>query len=291
MSIGDRVRGWRRRQRRKKAAKRQNSALREFVYLDDVSVYSLIASRLGAIAAEFTETETASLQGELTSSVGAGVGVAKGEIASRTQATQTQGSQVLRKSIVQTTFKELYELEESALAMRPMDDGAQPPKIGNLAELEAAAGTSTLDGWIVDTDELARGQLLEVEVELEAEAIFRVSAVLSSVLEIMQENLELFQADSYAELAQASAVNRVIEKLLVGLIPVRGRSVDFGVVELNHKEWLVHNGILSQLEEGDKPRSRPLYLVGVAEQSLFWKDIRRILGSAARLGDRLGYAA
>jgi hypothetical protein len=43
--------------RRRWAAKNEKGMLREFVYLDEVSVYSLIASRLGPIAAEFTDTQ------------------------------------------------------------------------------------------------------------------------------------------------------------------------------------------------------------------------------------------
>ena len=44
------------------AGQNRHTPLREFVYLDEVSVYSLIASRLGPIAAEFSETQTESLQ-------------------------------------------------------------------------------------------------------------------------------------------------------------------------------------------------------------------------------------
>jgi hypothetical protein len=63
-------------------------------------VYSLVASRLGPIAAEFTETETRSLQSELSGSVGANAGIAKSEVSSRMQAAESQGSQVLRKSML-----------------------------------------------------------------------------------------------------------------------------------------------------------------------------------------------
>src|SRR3712207_8144694 len=53
-----RLRIWFRRRRLKRAAKKQQVApLREFVYLDEVSVYSLNASRLGSIAAEFRSEE------------------------------------------------------------------------------------------------------------------------------------------------------------------------------------------------------------------------------------------
>ena len=254
--------------------------LREFVYLDEVSVYSLIASRLGPIAAEFTETETASLQGEIASSFSAGLAIAKGQVNSRTLTNQTHGSQVLRRSVVQTTFKELYELEVDSLALRPMSEDLKPPKICSLQDLVAAS--KAVDGWVVDPERLTRGQLLEVEVQLEAEAIFRVSAVVSALLEMIQESPELFGLDRYGELVQARAVDRILAKLFVGLVPVRGHATDYEVVEFGEKEWIVHRRLLNELPVGNLLPTRPLYVVGVAEQSLFWKDIRRVVFSKAR---------
>lgn len=74
--------------------KATETPLRQFVYLDEVSVYSLIASRFGPIAAEFTEKQTASLQTEIKPSLGAGSGVAKAGVDSRLTTGQTQESQV-----------------------------------------------------------------------------------------------------------------------------------------------------------------------------------------------------
>jgi hypothetical protein len=251
------------------------------VYLDDVSVYSLVASRLGPIAAEFTETETRSLQSEVASSVSVSAGVAKSDVRSRMQSGESQGSQVLRKSIVQTTFKELYELEEDTLAMTPMSADLDAPEIRSVADLEAAARRSAFDGWIVNPKRMARGQLLELEVDLDAEPVYRMSAVVTAVLEIMQD-IESLGTEGYGQLTEVHFVNRILEKLLAGLVPVRGRAVDYGVVVLEDTEWLVHRRLLSRLRNDNSLRAYPLYLVGVAEQALFWKDIRRILFSGSR---------
>jgi hypothetical protein len=231
LNLRARVVAWLRRWRRTRAAKRQKAPLREFVYLDDVSIYSLVASRLGPIAAEFTETETKSLQSEITSSVGASAGVAKSDVRSRMQSGESQGSQVLRRSIVQTTFKELYELEEDTLAMTPMSADLDAPEILSVADLEAAARRSAFDGWIVNPKRMARGQLLELEVDLEAEPVYRMSAVVTAVLEIMQD-IESLGPEGYGQLTEVHFVNRILEKLLAGLVPVRGRAVDYDVVVL-----------------------------------------------------------
>jgi hypothetical protein len=78
------------------------------------------------------------------------------------------------------------------------------------------------------------------------------------------------------------SVGRILEKMLVGLVPVRGHVTDYAVVEFGEKEWIVHRKLLNELPETELPPKRPLYVVGVAEQSLFWKDVRRILFSKAR---------
>ena len=282
MSMTARIRGWLRQSRRKRAARRGRASLREFVYLDEVSVYSLIASRLGPVATEFTATEAASLQSEMNSSVGGGVGFAKGEIRSRALEAHTKGSQVLRKSIVQTTFKELYELEYDTFVIRPISAETQTPTVSRLADLKAVTEGATESGWMIDPVLLKRGQLYEAEVELAAEAIFRVSAVMSALLGITQDSPEMFGITNHKEMVQAESVNRILEKLLVGLVPVRGRLIEYEFVTVQGKEWLVHRRLLKMLAVDDTLQRRPVYVVGVAEQSLFWKDIRRVLFSGSR---------
>lgn len=267
MSLTTRIRRWFRQRRRKLASKSQKTTLREFVYLDEVSVYSLIASRLGPVATEFTETETASLKVDIASTVGGGV---------------EQGSQVLRKSIVQTTFKELYELEMESLLIRPMNDQVKPPVINSFNDLTSSMDTLKTDGWVLEPAELNRGQLLELEVQLEAEDIFRVSEVVSAILEIVEEDPNLFGLDPYDKLIQVKSINRILTKLLAGLIPVRGYAADYGIVNIDEKEWIVHRKLLNKFPDKELSLVRPLFVVGVAEKSLFWKDIRRVLFSQAR---------
>jgi hypothetical protein len=135
-------------------------------------------------------------------------------------------------------------------------------------------------GWIVDPKNLVRGLILEAEVQLEADAIFRMNTVFSSLLEILEENPEMFELDD--GFIQAKSAQRILAKLLVGLVPVRGLAVDYKVVKLGEKEWIVHQKLLNELPAAELPPTYSLYIVGVAEQSLFWKDIRRILFSKLR---------
>lgn len=230
MNIRSRVAAWLRRRRRVRAAKKQ-APLREFVYLDDVSVFSLIASRLGPVAAEFTDIETASLQSEIEATGGVGAPPFKAEAKSRLQSTRGRESQVLRKSIVQTTFKELYELEQSRLLLRPAEPDEERPNLADAAGLEVWAAKSG-SPWTVSSDRLTRGQLVEVEVELDPEPIFQMSTVMSTMLDIARDAPEIAQTGGYEQLGQIESVGRVLEKLLAGLIPVRGRALDYAAVDV-----------------------------------------------------------
>lgn len=256
--------------------------LREFVYLDEVSVYSLIASQTGAIASEFTETESEAQRAKVGASVGANSPLAKAEISSGLENEKSRGSQVLRKSIVQTTFRELVELERVDLALRAGDDTPDQPlkDVAGLAAKITARGEEG-DRWIIDPADLKRGQLLEVEVELEAESIYRVRAILGAMIEMIAENSE---ADPLALPGMGETITgaRILEKLLAGLVPLRGRAINYRHVRLDDKEWIVHEKLVGHLHDTPRMQVRPLHLVGVAEADLFWRDLRRVLFAHSR---------
>ena len=71
-----------RRLRRARVQEYSHGPLREFVYLDEVSVYSLLASRKGGIATEFTENQTASLNSSVGGEIGIGFAGAKASVES-----------------------------------------------------------------------------------------------------------------------------------------------------------------------------------------------------------------
>lgn len=282
MSVITHFQAWFRQWRRRRAAQNTIGTLREFVYLDEVSVYSLMASRLGPIATEFTDTETTSLQSEMGSSIGAGAGIARADVSSRILNNQTSGTQVLRKSIVQTAFKDLYEYERDSLSIKPMPSGPEPPDISNEDDLFVATQSHVDGHWIIDPEKLSRGELFEIEVQLEADPLFRVNAVASTILEILEKDAESLGLNANDELEQMKSVGRILEKLLAGLVPIRGKAIDYCAVELAGKEWIVNRKLLQNIQASEELHIYPVFVVGVAEQALFWKDLRRILFSNAR---------
>ena len=216
MSIKFRLRAWLSRLKRKKDPNNLSGLLREFIYLDEVSVYSILASRKGAIATEFTESQTASLNSDVGGSVSVGFAGAKAQVGTKRQAGRMQGSQVLRKAIIQTSFKELYDIERASLALRPPSADSMPT-VKAVADIEELLNALVKGSWLVDPSAIRRGELLEVEVELEADPIFRMASVITTLRELMEDNEEFFGHAITTQLPQMRSMAQLLEGLLVGL--------------------------------------------------------------------------
>lgn len=247
---------------------------REFVYLDEVSVYSLLASHKAGVADTFTETATASLTSDLGSSIGAaGTGVRAG-----VGSGQSQSSQIVRKATVQTHFKELYEIEQPMLVIRP-HASPDPPTPTDVADLQAMLEDSARGRWVIGPAALSRGELIEVNVELDTDPLFRLSTVVNTVRRLIDENAALFARSGITQLDEMRAVAQVLESLLEGLVPVRGRLVDYAFATIAGQDVLIHTAALDKIADDARPATGPVYVAGVAQHSFFWKDIRRTLFS------------
>ena len=281
MRFASRVGEWLRRPRRRPVTPSSGGLLREFVYLDEVSVYSILASRKGAIPTEFTESQTASRHSDVASSIGVGTGLINARLDSKLHASELRGSQVLRKSIIQTSFKELYEIEQAALALTPLGRDSVPT-VHSVPDLESRLDREPKDPWLVDPRTIRRGELMELEVELETDPIFRMTSIITTLRELMEDNEQLFGNELPAKLPEMRSLARVLDGLLVGLVPIRGRLVDYSWANIAGRDVLVHRLLLDQLSPDTPLTVYPVFVVGVAQRDLFWKDIRRVLFSQAQ---------
>jgi hypothetical protein len=125
-----------------------------------------------------------------------------------------------------------------------------------------------------------------LEVTLEAEWIFRFSKVFQELIEIIQEDPKLFDTDSDS-IREGKTINRVIQRLLSDLIPIRGRAIDYLVIQLDEDKVVIHRNLYEYLMEHGIADSRAfskeeLYIVGLTERTLYWRNIRQVLFSNAR---------
>ena len=266
---------------RRKGAPGDTTLLREFVYLDEVSVYSILASLTGSIATQFTESRQSTVEKELSASIEAGIGLAGVNLGSQMNAGSSEASQVVRKAIVQTSFGELCESAESQIKLRDrvQDHGRT---ITSVRDISKCLESDEMSNLVLDPSSIRRGDLVEVKVELQAEDIFEVAEFVNTVRDFIEENPQLFDQNVAEQMTEIRAMARMMDSLLGDLVPIRGRLVDYMCIEVEDQEILVHCSVLDMLEPECFPKQHPVFVVGVAERTLFWKDIRRVLFSKAQ---------
>ena len=251
------------------------------MYLDDVSVHSILASRTGGITTQFTQSQRASETNDTGGSAGIGLGATKATMDSKSRNVDARSSEVLSKAIIQTNFKELYELERDTLAVRVLDKSVAPESV-RIRELKRVLGQGIeRDAGVFDPASLSRGDLIEVKLALEADPIFHMVSVFSTVMGVFEDNEHLLGYDVATQLPQVASLVRVLEGLLAGLVPVRGRLVEYKYATIGDQGVLIHQKLIDQITIDDLPPLCSAYVVGVAERDLFWKDVRRVLFSGA----------
>jgi hypothetical protein len=247
-------------------------SLREFVYLDDVSVNSLLASLRGAAPAEYTSTDARGLDSEVEAGLEGGAILGKASARTKAASSRTSTSQVVRRASVQSAFKDLHEALASSAIF-----GSSPT-----ADYETGGSFEPDGHWVVDPATLERGRVIELEVELQTEAEFRAHAVMAAFVEMFDEGLGDVTLVDDNELERVRVVTRLLDRLMTGLVPIRGRATHYSVVEIEGRSLIAHQQVLEALDPATRPAEVPLYVVGVAEQSLFWRDIRRVAFSNSR---------
>ncbi len=260
---------WWKRRKRSEAAETSKEPLvrpplREFVYLDDVSLRSLLASQKGELTEQVTDMLSQADEAELAGSIGATTPVIKSEIRSRYQTSTSHGTQTARKAVSQSLFKELRELDWIDVAIQPNRNPGTAESLNQLLASDRAVAAL----------ELRRGSLVEIEVELVADPIFRFSTIASELTELAHDFPEMLDhSDAREGMAKLVPGNRFLQRFLAGLVPVRATATSHVVVESDGAEFVVPAS--DALALGLK--ARPLVIVGVTEQSSYWRDVRRVL--------------
>lgn len=245
----------------------EHEPLREFVYLDEVSLASLLASQKGELTENITARADAGNQTEIGGKIAANVPLGpSAEVTSRFQTTNSSSLQSLRKANAQSLFRELHKLE-NLRKIQPVENISASKSIGDLIN-------SPEKGSAYKASDLLRGDLVEFRVKLSAPWIFQISTMVAEFSEMFDESPTLFMEHvKFADLYHAKNANKVINKLLAGLVPINGLIFEYSVVEYHGNEYIVHNDAVGPMGL----ETTPLQVVGVTEHLAYWKDIRRVL--------------
>ncbi|GHJ54428.1 hypothetical protein Nm8I071_37350 [Nonomuraea sp. TT08I-71] len=252
---------------------------REFVYLDEVSVTSLIASRDGAIKETVKETLTRSSERESKTIAGPSGKSFRFSTEFRAKNTETAAHEVVRKAVIQSTFRDLRTGGDDELLLRigrkRHRREVKPCSLATKDDVLRNRKKLARHGQLLALTDLARGDVLELDVMLSADRTYQLVSAASSIVEIVKGREALFGINK-AEYDLVVHSLEVIDGLLVGLVPIRGTSKDFAVLELSGDEFIVDRRVLDP-DGSITNELRPLEVVGVTNFSSYSRDLRRVL--------------
>lgn len=263
------------RQTRAEQVKRE-LPLREFVYLDAVSLHSLLVSQTETIPEAITQAISRADEAELIGTMGGSVGsdlVGKTETqaSARYQTSNSDSTQSSRKAVIQTLFKELRELPLDFKLVTP----SETPR-----PFEDADDIGKARSNVADTaNTFTRGTLMEVEVILAVDPVFKLGTMMNEWSAMADDFPGMFaNHGTLGFLRESAPIMKVLDRFLAGLIPIKATAVHYVVVTVTGVEYVVHKSAIAGL----KLDTRPLRITGVTEHLGFWKDVRRVLFSEAR---------
>ncbi len=249
---------------------------REFIYLDEVSVVSLLAGLQGEIKDAVTDT----LSRTEDHSLGGTLGAAKAgaSVESRLGASRTSTNEVVRRAVIQSTFRDLWRRDVGVLLhdISGIKRRLRKP-IHSYRDLENALPRLRKAKMAVPLGDIHRGDIVEMDIKVEADQFFKMITVGTTFLDLMDGREDLFGV-SAADVREVAPMIEVLKELLVGLVPMRGVATSHSVIEVAGEQVAIATELLGNEVQGG---ARPLELVGFAEANSFWRDLRRTLFSGS----------
>ena len=259
--------------------------LREFVYLDEVSVVSLSSSLRGALAEEITDSESSTLKTDSRLELGVRVPYLKSKTGYGAEFSSSEGRQILRKSTIQSKYKDLMsDLSNRLKILHDTQEITAPSDAAKLlTEIKEWKPEDSV-GWLRPADDFVRGDLVEFEVELAADVVYGAGLTLSSMAGVLKRIGQVDQSGlDEATINQLQVLSEVLTQLLIGLIPVKSKVVGWKVLEYDKRLFLITDDVASRLANSKKVAISSLFITGVLEETLFWKDVRQVLFNNHRM--------
>lgn len=238
--------------------------LREFIYLDEVSLQSLLVSLHG----ELTEKKSITDSTSNTRNVGGNIDTnnlapLKLGFTAQYQSGKSSATQTETKATVQSWFRELYETP-NILGLQPLEDDAQTITVKSPADIIPGDHPN----YCIKSNELQRGVLIELKVLLATDPYFNI---VTSISELYKLSENISDLNGYFDIEWIE----LLQQLLAGLVPIKAEILDYRALKAGDDTYLVHEDKAELVEESTQKIK--VNLVGVTELSAYWKDIRRVL--------------
>jgi hypothetical protein len=249
---------------------------REFIYLDEVSVVSLLAALEGEIKQSVTNTLTRAEESASSTSAAVPKGVLRSE--SRFSSTRSTTNEVVRRAVIQSTFRDLWRRDVGVL-LHDTSAGRRKRRmtVSGSSDLSRSLGKLKAGKLAVSLADVRRGDILEIDVTLDADDFFKKVTAGATLLDLMEGKEPLFGVAA-ADVRQVAPMIEVLKELSVGLVPVRGIATSHCVIDHDGESLIVAR---EALHDALLPHARDLELVGFTEAGSYWRDLRRTLFSRA----------
>jgi hypothetical protein len=242
--------------------------LKEFVYLDEAALISLLSSTTGGITQQQTTSQKQRISSSITGSlgpIGASVG---GE--------EVQSTETVQKYVIQSNFKELYEIRKKNLAIS--DHAELQPNVDAIA-VEDTDFEFLQQEYSPETQTISRGRLIEVDATLRSSEIYEYFQVFDAFEDIVESfsTEEEFQQQLREEGVSTDEIAMILDLmdiLMAGLVPIECKFSNYAVCGDNNnvivnKEWA----------SGRDVESEDLYLSGFIDEENLWQEPSRVLFS------------
>jgi len=251
---------------------------REFVYLDEVSVTSLVAARHGSIAETFKNTHSETVGTQLGGTLAApSTPLTPGaSLTSRMTSSRTTTQEVVRRAVVQGTFRSLRITDtDLKLSVEDKQNETKPPPATSEAELAKRLDKLVKQRRAVRVSDLRRGDVIELRVQLSADPTYQFAAAASSMLDLIKGRSAMFGIDEH-QFADIAPMLELLPQMLVDLVPVHAKVISHQHVVFNNETWLVDTTML-KVGSALATAAEFIAIAGVTELPLYWKDARRVL--------------
>lgn len=247
-------------------AEREPGPLREFVYLDEGSLRSLLSSQIGEIKDAVSQQSQASVTDEMNLKLSGGLPfAATGEAAAKIQNASSRSFQTSSKATAQSWFKDLHDRSTLRL-ISPLETVEPVPRLEDLAELrDPSVASASID--------LKRGVLAEFRVRLSAHPVFHITTMMTEFTGMAAEIEEIVPDASAMRFNEIQPMVKVLQRLMAGLVPILGEAIDHVVVEVGGVDYVVDRRAVARFDVA----TRPLLIAGVTDAQSYWKDLRRVL--------------
>lgn len=260
-------------------------SLREFVYLDEVSVYSLTSAPDKPPPVTMSESADSTAGESVSGQIEGGAPlVGKANISGALNSSQSTGMQVQRQFNIQSQFARLHGMYRPTFLMT-----------ANAHDMKGKEASSLNDALIqlekaqhaIRATALTRGALAELRVSLRAHHTFDISVFMKVISGLVKKYPELLQIRDAAGIQNVMEAGEFLAELMEDLVPIEGHSTTHEIVtDTDGTVWIADIAALNSVWN-TQVLAQPLRVVGVAESASFWKDTRRILHAEAEF-DVLG---